>query len=231
MFCKFCGKELNEDAKFCKYCGGNLKGSSNIEHVPNTQIPTHIPQKQTKKRFNPWGWIIAGVVLLIFIGAVSDDSTSNKSDSSSSYTNTTSDTNTAPTRPDYSLSHGTVLKESSYYMSGNGELEISNGTNYDAVAKLIRGNTAVYSVYIGKNRTYTISGISDGYYELMFSQGSDWNTLTKQFNKNQSYSTFEDTFDFETTGTQYTTWEVTLNSVVGGNAETSTVNPAEFNSY
>ena len=120
-------------------------------------------------------------------------------------------------------------------MSGEGTLEISNGTRYDAVAKLVKGNIAVYSVYIGANRDYTIEGISDGYYELMFAQGSDWNTVTKQFNKNQSYSTFDEAFDFITTEDDYYYYppgfEVTLNPVVGGTAETSSVNPAEFNAY
>lgn len=236
MFCKFCGKELNDDAKFCKYCGGNLKGSETHNHTQTQEahIPTYTPVQKPKKPFNPWRWIIAGVVLLIFIGAVSDDSTSSTSNSSYSDTSINSEPET-PSRPDYSLPHGTVLKENSYYMSGEGVLEISNGTRYDAVAKLIRGNTAMYSVYIGANRDYTIEGISDGYYELMFAQGSDWNTVTKQFNKNQSYSTFDETFDFITTEDEYYYYppgfEVTLNPVVGGTAETSSVNPAEFNAY
>lgn len=236
MFCKFCGKELNDDAKFCKYCGGNLKGSETHNHTQTqeTPTPTFTTVQKTKKPFNLWGWIIAGVVLLIFIGTVSDDSTSSSSNSTYSNTTLNSEPET-PSRPDYSLPHGTVLKESSYYMSGEGTLEISNGTRYDAVAKLVKGNTAIYSVYIGANRDYTIEGISDGYYELMFAQGSDWNTVTKQFNKNQSYSAFDETFDFITTEDEYYYYppgfEVTLNPVVGGTAETSSVNPAEFNAY
>ncbi len=236
MFCKICGKELNDDAKFCKYCGGNLKGSERHSSTQTQQVSTstYTSIHQPKKPFNPWGWIIAGVILLIFIGAVSDDSTSGSSSSTYSNKNINSEPET-PSRPDYSLPHGTVLKESSYYLSGNGTLEISNGTQYDAVAKLISGNTAVYSVYIKANSTYTITDVSNGYYKLMFAQGSDWNTVTKQFNKNQNYSTFDETFDFETTEDSeyvyYSTFEVTLNPVVGGTAETSSVNQAEFNAY
>lgn len=236
MFCKFCGKELNIDAKFCKYCGGNLKGSESHSPIQTQQAsaPTYASVHQSKKPFNPWGWIIAVVILLIFIGAVSDDSTSSSSNSTYSNNNINSEAE-IPSRPDYSLPHGTVLKESSYYLSGNGTLEISNGTQYDAVAKLINGNTAVYSVYIRANSTYTVTDVSDGYYELMFAQGSDWNTITKQFNKDQSYSTFDETFDFETTEDSqyvyYSTFEVTLNPVVGGTAETSSINPVEFNKY
>lgn len=236
MFCKFCGKELYDNAKFCKYCGGNLNGSESHNPTQTQQVstPTYSSVHQPKKPFNPWGWVIAGVILLIFIGALSDDSTPSTTSSTYSNNSINSEPETPP-RPDYSLPHGTILKESSYYLSGNGTLEISNGTQYDAVAKLIRGNTAVHSVYIRANSTYTIKDVSDGYYELMFAQGSDWNTATEQFNKNQSYSTFEETFDFKTTEDSqyvyYSTFEVTLNPVVGGSAETSSVNPAEFNKY
>lgn len=33
MFCKHCGKEINEDAKFCQYCGGNI--SNEVVIQPN----------------------------------------------------------------------------------------------------------------------------------------------------------------------------------------------------
>jgi hypothetical protein len=238
MFCVFCGKEINSDAKFCKFCGGNLSNSSAkpIADPVATSAPYVPPIQPPKKPFNPLGWIIASVVVVIIIAASSDGATSTSNNSNSTYTNNRVETPpSVPTRPDYSLPHGTVFNQSSFYMSGDGELEISNGTNYDAVAKLVIGTTGVYSVYIGANRTYTIDGIADGFYELLFAQGSDWNTVTKQFNKNQSYSTFEDVFEFETTeDSQYyyhPTFEVTLNNVIGGTAETSTINPAEFNSF
>lgn len=28
MYCKFCGKEIDENVSFCQYCGGNIKGES-----------------------------------------------------------------------------------------------------------------------------------------------------------------------------------------------------------
>lgn len=236
MFCTECGKELNDEAKFCKFCGGNLKDSENHTHVQTEQVntPTYTYVQKPKKPFNLWGWIIAGVILIVIIASAIDESTSTSSTSSNTYSNPTT-INTEPAKPDYSLPHGTVLKQNSYYLSGSGELEISNGTRYDAVAKLIRGNVAVYSVYIRANSTYTITGVSDGYYRLMFAQGSDWDTVSQRFNKNQSYTEFDELFDFITTEDEYyyypPAFEVTLNPVVGGNAETSNVNPADFNSY
>ena len=31
MFCKYCGKELDDDAKFCKYCGKIVRGEAKTE--------------------------------------------------------------------------------------------------------------------------------------------------------------------------------------------------------
>ncbi len=34
MFCKFCGKEINENVSYCQYCGGDIKG----ENKPSSSI-------------------------------------------------------------------------------------------------------------------------------------------------------------------------------------------------
>src|SRR3989344_1690681 len=133
--------------------------------------------------------------------------------------------------PGNSLPTGTVIKKRSTYLQGEGELQISNGTSYDAVAKLIRDGTSVLTVYIKANSTYTMENISNGTYWLAFAQGTDWNATTKKFNRNAQTSAFDDTFVFETTDTQYSGWEVTLNPVVGGTAQSSDVDPSQFDKY
>ncbi len=135
------------------------------------------------------------------------------------------------TTPPVSLANGTILKSRSAYLSGGGELKIRNGTNEDAVAKLIIDGTSVFTVYIKANSSYTMKNITDGTYWLAFAHGTDWDKEDAIFRRGASYSSFEETFDFETTETQYTIFEVTLNAVVGGNAETETVNSAQFNAY
>lgn len=30
MYCKYCGKEINENAEFCIHCGSKLKGETNL---------------------------------------------------------------------------------------------------------------------------------------------------------------------------------------------------------
>jgi len=133
--------------------------------------------------------------------------------------------------PGNSLPTGTIIKKRSAYLQGDGQLQISNGTNYDAVAKLIRDGASVLTVYIKANSTYTMGNISDGTYWLAFAQGTDWNATTQKFNRNSQTSAFDDTFVFKTTDTQYSGWEVTLNPVAGGTAQSTNVDPAQFDQY
>ena len=235
MFCKNCGKEISDSVKFCKYCGSpHNKPNGSTENTYSTPLQSSQDySKLSQKNKSNWGrWVWAIIFIFFLFWLFSDSGSSTSSNNSYNNTYTPPPKSTIDTSAfDVSLANGTVFKKSDYYLSGQGDLEIDNGTQYDAVAKLIRGNTAIYSVYIKAKSTYTITGISDGNYELIFTQGSDWNSNTKSFNKNQSYETFEDTFDFETTSSQTTIWEVSLRERVGGNAETNTISPSEFNKY
>ena len=104
-----------------------------------------------------------------------------------------------------------------------------------AVAKLVRGGSSTFTVYIKANSNYTITDISDGIYWLVFAQGLDWNSTTQKFRRNVQYSAFDKTFDFTTTKDYqyfyYSEFEVTLHPVIGGTAETSSVDPEQFNAY
>ena len=136
----------------------------------------------------------------------------------------------------YSLDNGYVLKQkASGYFDGDGQLLIKNGTSYDAVAKLIRNGTSVFTVYIKAQSNYSITKISDGTYWLAFMQGTDWDTTNRTFVRNTSYQSFDDTFDFTTTEddqyVHYSKFTITLNPVVGGTAETTHVDPSQFNAY
>ncbi|OIP85054.1 hypothetical protein AUK04_01675 [Candidatus Roizmanbacteria bacterium CG2_30_33_16] len=141
----------------------------------------------------------------------------------------------------FSLPNGSVLSQNSFYLNGLGELKIKNGGSLDAIAKLVNTalNKSVFTVYIKANSTYTISKIKDGNYKLFFNLGNDWDTEIKAFTVNSGYKVFEELFNFTTReyeegnyiNTKYSTFEVTLNPVIGGNAETENVNPAEFANY
>ena len=140
-----------------------------------------------------------------------------------------------PVTPSISLANGTILKKNTVYLQGNGKLYIKNGTNLDAIAKLIRDGASILAVYIKANSNYTMNSISDGIYWLAFAQGLDWDSTTQRFRRNVQYSSFDETFDFFTTEDYrriyYQEFEVTLHPVIGGTAETSPVDPAQFNAY
>jgi len=132
-----------------------------------------------------------------------------------------------------SLSNGTVLSKNSYYLKGLGQLEINNGTSLDAIAKLVNisTNKSIFTVYVKANSVYSINKISDGNYKLLFNLGNDWDKEIKAFAINSSYEVFEESFDFTTSDSYYSTFSVTLNPVVGGQAKTEKINPTEFGSY
>jgi hypothetical protein len=277
MFCKKCGKENSELARFCKECGENIflgkkcpfckseisllsdvcpsckqvliekignKYKERKENSYSNNTPPHdnfilIFLKKLrsinyhKLIFSKFGAIVVGVIFFIWIYSIDD--TSNNGSKIPLPAPVKQDTSlvdrlNSPTS-NVSLANGTIIKKNTLYLRGDGELEIKNGTSLDAVAKLIRNGTSVLTIYIKANNNYTIKNISDGTYWLAFAQGTDWNSTTQKFNRNPQYSVFDETFNYITTDTQYWTFEVTLNPVVGGTAETSDVDPSQFNAY
>lgn len=136
-----------------------------------------------------------------------------------------------------SFSTGEFISRDYKYLQGSGELLINNGTSNSAVAKLVEVNTnrSVATVYIEANSEYTLKSISNGVYKLVFNLGHDWDTISKKFTRNSSYSVFQDKFDYTTStsdnGYYYSVFNVTLNPVLGGTAETNNINQEEFSNY
>jgi hypothetical protein len=239
MFCKNCGQQINEGARFCKFCGAQAKQTPSqfSSAAPSSSFFQKI--NWGKLLFNRYTIILIGVIFVVWISA--GDGTSYSGGTKAPLPapvqqNTTDDiVEYTPSTPAVSLVNGTTLKKSSSYIQGYGKLHIDNGTNLDTVAKLIRGGSSVLTVYIKANSSYTMTGISDGIYWLAFAQGLDWDSSTQKFNRNVQYSAFEETFDFETTEDSqyyyYPEFEVTLHPVVGGTAETNSVDSAQFNAY
>jgi len=251
--CPFCKTKINVDDIECPSCKRVL-----IEKIPSNdknKFSADIPKSnhQTKKNvipkivgfikgirlprfvFKKGFWILLGVILFVWILS-GDDSSYNNSGTKIPLPAPIQQTSNNPSNLDLSafdvsLTNGTILKKNSIYLRGDGELQIKNGTSLDAVAKLIRAGSSVLTVYIKANNTYTMTNISDGIYWLVFAQGSGWDSTTQRFQRNTQYSAFEDTFDFYTSNTQYTIFEITLNPVVGGTAETNSVDPTQFNAY
>ena len=70
--------------------------------------------------------------------------------------------------------------------------------------------------------------IADGTYRLYFSKGDGWDAARKEFARNVTRQRFADTLTFVSPGGQYTTYEVTLYGVAGGNAATQNVPAGQF---
>jgi len=131
------------------------------------------------------------------------------------------------------LPNGIIISSLIRNSVGLGTLEIDNGTDNDAVAKLInkKKNISVSTVYIQAKSKFTITKIPDGTYELYFQTGKDWNEKENKFLFHSSFSKFTDDFEYTTTDTEYSIYRVTLNPVIGGTAATITVSENEFGKY
>ena len=118
------------------------------------------------------------------------------------------------------------------HLSGRGELTIDNGGSGDAVVTLSKGRKPAVSVYIRKDKKYTVKGVPDGSYAVFFTGGADWDGKARAFGRKCAFQRFEDSLKFSTTRvgdqTLYQTWRITLQPVVGGSARTADVDPSEF---
>jgi hypothetical protein len=131
-----------------------------------------------------------------------------------------------PGRP----SNGQFVRQGS--RTGRGELTIDNGGGRDAVITLAVGKRPTFAVYVRKGAKHTVTGIRDGAYHVFFTSGTDWDRKARAFGRDCSFDRFDDSMKFETTQTatqiEWSTWTITLQPVVGGNAATSEVDPDDF---
>ncbi|HMJ07450.1 MAG TPA: DUF6804 family protein [Pyrinomonadaceae bacterium] len=119
-------------------------------------------------------------------------------------------------------------------VGGRGSLQISNGTNSDAIAKLVDSNTnkTCRLIYVKASTVATIKSIKSGNYILKFSLGTDYDKANSRFLSSQAFSKFDDILDFSETRVRneirWNDHDVTLNPVIGGNARTSKISADDF---
>ena len=112
---------------------------------------------------------------------------------------------------------------------GLGQLTITNGGDTDATVGIVAGQGApLVTVYMGHGGTFTLHHIPDGTYTIYVTSGADWDGGARLFSRNCDFEQFDQTMDFTTTSTQYTTYTITLTPVAGGNASESSVDPGSF---
>mgnify|MGYP001562909150 CR=1 FL=1 len=118
---------------------------------------------------------------------------------------------------------------------GLGALTINNGSDLDAVVKLVRV-TALKSplrlVYVQAGSQLKIDGISPCICRVSFYLGIDWDKSKKRFLRNAAYKEFADSFDFDEVAIndriQYSTHTVTLHRVPEGKAHTRSIDESSF---
>jgi hypothetical protein len=128
------------------------------------------------------------------------------------------------------LENGTIIF-SAFNDFGYGEIRVENGTNSDALIKLVKEKSLIQAVYIRKKNEVTLRNISPGVYEVLFCFGLSWDNGQKRFMRDCSYSKFEEGFIFEETDEGYDTYKITLHPVIGGTAKTETISRDEFERF
>jgi hypothetical protein len=113
----------------------------------------------------------------------------------------------------------------------------ANGTKAlrDAMAAVnatLSGDRPAFSVYVRGRKKYTVKGVRDGEYTIFFTAGADWDGKARAFGRDCAFMRLGDPTKFRTvrTATQirWTTWEVTLHSVVGGTGRIDDVDPDDY---
>jgi hypothetical protein len=125
------------------------------------------------------------------------------------------------------LGRGTVISRST---SGLGTLTVDNGSSSDTVINVVRNGarTPSLSVYSPAKAKFTVGNIGDGNYTIFVASGTDWDGGQSTFTHDCAYERFDQGFPFTTSGNTYTTWSITLQEVIGGNATKSSVDPDAF---
>ncbi len=132
--------------------------------------------------------------------------------------------------PERRLANGRLVD--SQRRTGSGQLKVDNGTEHDAVVKLVQGGRPIVSVYVGKGSKATVGKIADGSYELFYTSGIDWDDQLGTFTRSCLFERFDGPFEFTTVqvegGIKYTIQSIGLQPRIGGNARTAEVPAQSF---
>jgi uncharacterized protein YgiM (DUF1202 family) len=104
---------------------------------------------------------------------------------------------------------------------GGGQLKVNNGLTDDALVVLTDSNARPFvAFYVYGEAQFTLLGVPDGVYRVLFMNGKDWDGDEKRFMLPNSQFRFENMLDYETT-TAFRVWSISLQPEPGG-----TTNPA-----
>jgi hypothetical protein len=111
---------------------------------------------------------------------------------------------------------------------GLGQLRITGSPESDSLIKLRIKKREIRNVYVRSDTTVEVNDLPDGKYDIFITQGVDWDSKSNRFTRECTFSRLDDQFEFTTTASQYTVWELELLESVLGNAPSSPMDPEDF---
>lgn len=123
------------------------------------------------------------------------------------------------------------------FSGGNASLTIKNGGSSDAIICLysVSDDRTIRNEYVRRSSNYTISNIPQGEYKIRVFYGNDWNPSLENscgkkgnFESDINFSEFDGTEYFEDSERGFTKATITLYTVVGGNASSSSIDQSKF---
>lgn len=256
-----CGEEYRADDAHvgrsikCRKCGRIhqiLPPSGEVLHSQPTRSATGSPETPSRQRSarKSWrgltGWIVAAAFAAFAVagflwreregGAVASEAPIPVS--SASAADSQGNPFVPATESEHCTGHEAPRPSSNEdlggdFRRGKGELEISNGTSYDAVAVLTDARTRHpgRAIYIRRGEKAKMIGIPVGVYRLQFQLGARW-TNDKSFCYPVSRSEFDESLAFDervlSDRREYRRFSVTLNGVIGGNASVHSIADEDF---
>lgn len=239
----------------CRRCGKRLSVSGGL--FLDKVITTTITKQHTKRNwqigtvlFVAFGLILAGIIWAVYSANPPTETESTPAETAAnSKPPSPNPTSVEPTVPSPQLHWSTLPPcaegkaperpptgrqiKPSIGTTGEFELLVKNGTDQDAVVRLVRipGSHTSRFIYVQAKDTYRIPRIEEGNYDLRYILGKGWMQGCLAFWQDSGYSQFEDAFNFkpEERGNQRLKgFTVTLNPVLFGNAKTKSINREQF---
>jgi TPR repeat protein len=132
--------------------------------------------------------------------------------------------------------NGTIFHNELEKSSGHGKLTVVNGLANDAIIKLTIESKEVTRFYVRFSHSFTLEGIPDGKYTLMFCSGDKWNPEHHMFTENLSAQKYSDPLHFVTKFESSVSGRtivsdvvtITLHKVADGNVRSESISPSEF---
>ena len=132
--------------------------------------------------------------------------------------------------------NGSIFHNELEKLSGHGNLTVVNGLAKDAIIKITAESQELTRFYVRFGHSFTLEGIPDGKYTLMFCSGDKWNPEHQMFTENLSAQKYSDPLHFVTKVESSVSGRtlvsdvvtITLHKVADGNVRSEPISPSEF---